>query len=227
MRSRRWRRLEIGPPERLAVGRGTAFAIGGYAYSPAGRTRGAGACGSATRSSRSQRFGLPRDDVYGAARRDDPARPLAYRSGFVSMVDLDAGRAGRAARARAGADARRRRRGASRRSARSSCCPASSLRRTPSPRFPGGGPRVAICMATYEPPADLLRRQLDSLREQTHGNWICLISDDASSDEAFERIVELTEGDPRFVVSRSPEPPRLLPELRAGALDGAAARRTS
>jgi glycosyltransferase involved in cell wall biosynthesis len=58
-------------------------------------------------------------------------------------------------------------------------------------------------MATYEPPAALLRRQLESLREQTHDNWICLISDDASSDSAFEHLLAETEGDPRFVVSRS------------------------
>ena len=60
-------------------------------------------------------------------------------------------------------------------------------------------------MATYEPPADLLRMQLDSIREQTHGNWVCVISDDCSSDESFARLEELTDGDPRFAVSRSPE----------------------
>jgi glycosyltransferase involved in cell wall biosynthesis len=68
----------------------------------------------------------------------------------------------------------------------------------------GAGPRVAICMATYEPPADLLRVQLDSIREQTHGNWVCLISDDGSSEERFSDLRSLIEGDPRFVVSRSP-----------------------
>ncbi len=62
---------------------------------------------------------------------------------------------------------------------------------------------VAICMATYEPPEDLLRIQLESIKQQTHENWICLISDDRSSNEAFERVVALTEDDPRFVVSRS------------------------
>ena len=59
-------------------------------------------------------------------------------------------------------------------------------------------------MATYEPPADLLRAQLESIREQTHGNWVCLISDDCSSEERFRRPPLTTEGDPRFVVSRSP-----------------------
>jgi len=75
----------------------------------------------------------------------------------------------------------------------------------PAPSFAEPRGRVAICMATYEPPPDLLRIQLDSIREQTHGNWLCLISDDASSEEGFRRLLEATEGDSRFVVSRSPE----------------------
>ena len=60
-------------------------------------------------------------------------------------------------------------------------------------------------MATYEPPAELLERQLESLRAQTHTDWVCVISDDASTDEAFARLERLTAGDPRFVVSRAPE----------------------
>jgi glycosyltransferase involved in cell wall biosynthesis len=73
---------------------------------------------------------------------------------------------------------------------------------------PGGraaGTTVAICMATYEPPAGLLERQLDSLRDQTHTDWVCVISDDASSEEAFARIERLTAGDRRFTVSRAAE----------------------
>ena len=72
------------------------------------------------------------------------------------------------------------------------------------PRFPeSAGPRVAICMATFNPPADLLRRQLDSIREQTHGNWVCVISDDASEPAALANLEEEIAGDPRFVLSPS------------------------
>ncbi|MBV8431405.1 MAG: glycosyltransferase, partial [Solirubrobacterales bacterium] len=72
--------------------------------------------------------------------------------------------------------------------------------------FPGpaGQPRVAICLATYEPPLDLLRRQLDSIRSQSHANWVCVISDDCSDPGAFETIRGLVADDPRFAVSRSP-----------------------
>ena len=66
------------------------------------------------------------------------------------------------------------------------------------------GPLVAVCMATYDPPLELLRAQLDSIRAQTHGEWVCVISDDCSKPELFAAIQEAVAGDERFVVSRSP-----------------------
>ena len=66
------------------------------------------------------------------------------------------------------------------------------------------GPFVAICMATYNPPADLLVRQLSSIRAQTHRNWVCLVSDDCSGPEPFEALRAMVGDDPRFVLSRSP-----------------------
>jgi glycosyltransferase involved in cell wall biosynthesis len=73
----------------------------------------------------------------------------------------------------------------------------------PPPR--GGEPLVAICMATFDPDPRLLERQIASIREQTHREWVCLISDDRSTDSRFRELVELTKRDPRFVVSRSDE----------------------
>lgn len=66
-------------------------------------------------------------------------------------------------------------------------------------------PLVAICMATYEPSPTLLRRQLESIRHQTHGNWLCLINDDHSSPSSFEVIERLVGADHRFRLSRSPK----------------------
>ena len=63
--------------------------------------------------------------------------------------------------------------------------------------------RTAICMATYEPPADLLERQIESIRRQTDEDWICLISDDNSSPQRLSGLESLIAGDPRFVLSRS------------------------
>ena len=71
--------------------------------------------------------------------------------------------------------------------------------------FPGPSaePRVAICMATHEPSLELLDRQVDSIRTQTHSNWVCVISDDCSSQDRFDAICRLVDDDPRFAVTRS------------------------
>lgn len=75
----------------------------------------------------------------------------------------------------------------------------------PATPAPDAGPLVAICMATHNPPADLLEHQLASIRAQTHRRWICLISDDCSAPERFEVLQRLVGDDPRFAVSRSPQ----------------------
>ena len=60
-------------------------------------------------------------------------------------------------------------------------------------------------MATYEPPLDLFARQIESIRAQTHRDWVCVIRDDGSSPERLRRRSrEVVGDDPRFVVSRSP-----------------------
>ncbi|MGO9974344.1 MAG: glycosyltransferase [Solirubrobacteraceae bacterium] len=70
----------------------------------------------------------------------------------------------------------------------------------------GGGaePLVAICMATYNPPRDLLAAQLESIRAQTHRSWTCAISDDCSSRESFAVLRAEVGDDSRFTLSRSP-----------------------
>jgi glycosyltransferase involved in cell wall biosynthesis len=197
--------LEISPPDRIAVGRGNAFVIGGYCYHPQERTTQlAVRIGGTTQPV--ERFGLPRDDVYAQVDPGDPAAAHAYRSGFVAVVDLappsghesmeielvlalSGGGEATVSAGLIGVDPKLE-------------PPAEAQ---PAPLPDRSGPLVAICMATYEPPGDLLRIQLESIREQTHANWVCLISDDCSSEAAFERLLELTRDDPRFVVSRSPE----------------------
>jgi glycosyltransferase involved in cell wall biosynthesis len=194
--------LELGPPATLAVGRGTAFAVGGHAYAPGQRTR-----DLAIRLDRDQsslpRIRLPRVDVHQRLAPGDPAVTQAYRSGFVGVVDI------------APIEHRERRvveliltlsGGREERVAVGELELLPELARPPdagSAGWPGGGPRVAICMASYEPPPALLHRQLESVREQSHRNWICLISDDGSSDAAFGHLLREIGDDPRFVVSHS------------------------
>ncbi|ACU34029.1 glycosyltransferase [Actinosynnema mirum] len=64
--------------------------------------------------------------------------------------------------------------------------------------WPGEGPRIAVCLATYNAPGGHFHEQVQSIKEQTHSNWVCLISDDGSTDKAALRSA--TAGDPRFVV---------------------------
>ncbi|MQA73287.1 MAG: glycosyltransferase [Solirubrobacterales bacterium] len=66
-------------------------------------------------------------------------------------------------------------------------------------------PLIAICMATFNPDMELFRTQVESLRAQTDGDWVCLISDDRSGPKRFDAIAATVAGDPRFVLSRSDE----------------------
>jgi SAM-dependent methyltransferase len=66
--------------------------------------------------------------------------------------------------------------------------------------WPGTGPKVAVCLATYRPAAAALAAQLDSLRAQTHPNWVCVVCDDGSPAESVALIRELIAGDERFTL---------------------------
>lgn len=62
------------------------------------------------------------------------------------------------------------------------------------------GSRVAICMATYNPDPALFRRQVESIRAQTHEDFVCLVSDDGSDRAALAEIERACAADPRFVL---------------------------
>jgi glycosyltransferase involved in cell wall biosynthesis len=80
--------------------------------------------------------------------------------------------------------------------------PAGPPALAPRPAAPGG-PLIAVCLATFEPDPALFGVQLESLRAQTDERWVCVISDDCSSPEHYERILAGIGGDERFAVSRS------------------------
>jgi glycosyltransferase involved in cell wall biosynthesis len=192
-------KLEMGPPARIAVGKGNAFAVAGYAYHPRERIRAlAIRVGGAVQPV--EHLGMPRQDVHERLAADDPARALGFRSGFVALIDMEP--TDRPERLELSAVA-------TLRGGRQVSATLGALETDPGFESPGeevgfpeeSGPRVAICMATYNPPPDLLRSQLDSLREQTHRNWVCLISDDGSDAEALALLEAEVSGDPRFVLS--------------------------
>ena len=69
--------------------------------------------------------------------------------------------------------------------------------------WPGEGPRVAICMATFRPPVGTFYAQIASLQAQTHTNWVCIITDDNTSNEHWDRVRLAVKGDPRFLLFQS------------------------
>lgn len=62
---------------------------------------------------------------------------------------------------------------------------------------------IAVCLATFNPDPDLLRRQLDSLRGQSDRHWLCAVSDDCSDPARFAELRAQIAGDKRFILSRS------------------------
>ena len=64
---------------------------------------------------------------------------------------------------------------------------------------------VVICMATHEPDPELLRVQVESIRAQSHANWLCVISDDCSTAEGLAAIEAIVADDSRFTVSAAPQ----------------------
>jgi glycosyltransferase involved in cell wall biosynthesis len=209
--------LECDLPGELAVGAGTAVFVCGWCFCPQHPIAELWFSVDGERQPVTAR-GMPRLDPFralhptldplavGDLQRDpesaeDPEL-RSYRSGFWGLVRLrpgapDAERALSLVAELAGGE-------------RVSAPLARFAVRAPAeplhPTWPQGadGPRVAIAMATYNPPVELLQVQLDSIRTQTHGNWGCVISDDCSAPRSLEAIREAIAGDERFVLSQSP-----------------------
>lgn len=57
---------------------------------------------------------------------------------------------------------------------------------------------LVICMTTYNPDRELFQRQIESIRNQTFKNWLCIVSDDHSSEAGRSVIREVLNGDGRF-----------------------------
>jgi glycosyltransferase involved in cell wall biosynthesis len=186
--------LDFPLPAELAVGAGTALFVCGWCFSQRGRTRRLELLVDGEPQPLAD-YGMPRADVFAAHR----SAPHSFRSGFWGVVRIRPGADGLELALRAeledGTDA-------TARLTRLESSPPAAEPVDAEP--PSHGPFVAISMATYEPPHELFRRQLESIRAQTHTNWICVISDDSSRPERFEQLQEAVGDDPRFVVSRSP-----------------------
>ncbi len=210
--------LECQIPSELVVGSGTAVFVCGWCFSP-GRRVSALSFVVGDQDQPVMAHSMPRLDPFTALHPtldpfeaaklgDDPGSELdplldSYRSGFWGVVRIDAGQLpgaivsiGLRAQLVDGGQVEAEL--------------AQVLVHEPPSRLEASWPsvaapaRVAICMATYNPPPDLFERQLQSIREQTHANWLCVISDDCSSEQEYAAIERAVAGDPRFLLSRSP-----------------------
>jgi glycosyltransferase involved in cell wall biosynthesis len=193
-----------GPlPEELEVGRGRLVRLTGACWHPRADVRALRVTVDGAPRARAV-AGLGRPDVLLAT--DPAADPAgrAARAGFAALVPLAPGEVHRAVAL--GLEARLAD-GTTLAAALGAVrlVPRRAVERARLPgRRPGGGrPLVAICLATYDPPLDLLEIQLASIAAQTHRDFICIVSDDASPAPKVEALLRLTAGDPRFQVFRN------------------------
>jgi hypothetical protein len=139
---------------------------------------------------------MPRRDVF-LVYQEDPRDPhhRSYRSGFWGVVPIPPGprsvELGLRIRLVCGAE---------------HSVAIGSTRVTESPAAPvsrAEGRRVAVCMATYNPQPEHFARQIATIREQTHGDWECFISDDHSNPDLFAAMQQELGSDQRFHLDRS------------------------
>jgi glycosyltransferase involved in cell wall biosynthesis len=195
-------RLEVELPERLAVGRGTVVFVYGSCFHRRHAVEDLRILLD-ERSVEPMAQRMPRRDLHEALRAEDP-NGHAYRSGFWGLVPIEPLDRPRTARIRVAA---RLNDGSEQVADLAMLELEPEVATDPAPWREGGEsdePLVAICMATYDPPIELFRRQIDSIREQTHPNWVCAISDDHSPHERFAELEAIVGGDPRFRISRAP-----------------------
>jgi len=182
-------RLDAPLPPVLAVGAGTALFVCGTCFAP-----GAPIAALTLLVDDSEQplmaHGMPRLDLL---RASDEA--TSYRAGFWGLARIGPRAAGSSVEL--GVRARLRHGGEL-----DAGLARIAVAETPEPiELPP--PLVAIAMATFEPPPELFRRQVESIRAQTLTDWICVVSDDCSDPERFADVQRVLDGDPRFVVSRS------------------------
>lgn len=170
-------------PDRLAVGDGTALVL-------------EGTCGADGRYVKILADG--RQTVHNGVARGRSAGTLGWW-GIVPVAAVDAPREARFELACEGGLTKLRSLRLERRATPASSATAavdSTLAQMPAE----SGPLIVICLATHEPDPRLLRRQLDSIRSQSHRNWLCIVGDDCSSEGARSEIVAAIADDPRFVL---------------------------
>ena len=186
-------------PTSVVAGRGSLLYLEGWCFHPGGRIARLEVVVD-SRSHRATAFPYARPDVVDALRE-----PRALYSGFCSIVPVDGSmqpgehaiylratlKGGGVCLQECG-------------SITVEHEPTAAARESVGLRRSDADPLIAICMATYNPDRTLFERQVETIRVQTHRQFVCLINDDGSEPGAWEWIQGITSVDPRFVCSRNP-----------------------
>lgn len=195
--------LDTELPETLVVGQGNVFYLSGWAFHPDSRLAELQVVANGL-AHPVKAAGLPRPDVLAAHSPERDPRGHGGASGFTAMVPFSPNEANLAvdvclhAHLRDGTACSRR---LGRIRLEADPPPPGPTAAAPAAEPP---PRVAVCMATYNPPLALFERQVQSIRDQTLEDWVCLISDDGSDPDVLARIRRIAEEDPRFRVCPGP-----------------------
>jgi glycosyltransferase involved in cell wall biosynthesis len=198
-------KLETSVPEPMVVGSGNALFVSGWCFHRERRIADLAIRTNGTEH-RILAHSMPRADVFAAYDRTRDPHGNRYRSGFWAILPFQSSNGGGRADLELVATLST---GAisTKHLAMVDVDAAPSTNGAAPVRTPSRGaePLIAICMTTYNPRLDLFQRQVRSLREQSHRNWVCLVSDDDSRPDVYARIRQELEGDERFVLTQSPE----------------------
>ena len=192
-------------PNPLVIGKGMAVPLEGWLYHPTLLIDNVVMTVDG-RAHRVKAFRLPRPDVFEQQFPELDPRGHSKYSGFCAVIPLPA----REAHSTIEVGLRVRLQGGERCTVQlatvdvqadvSGAAPLPPYSLSPLP----SDSRVAICMTTYNPPLELFRRQVDSIRAQTYDGWTCVISDDCSNSDVAGEMLEILGGDPRFALSPAP-----------------------
>jgi glycosyltransferase involved in cell wall biosynthesis len=197
-------KLETSVPEPMVVGRGNALFVSGWCFHRERKIVDLGIRANGTEY-RILAHSMPRADVFAAYDRTGDPHGNRYRSGFWAILPFQSANGEQRAELELIATLS---------TGEISTKPVAMVAMEQAPLMNGvpalsapgrDEPLIAICMTTYNPRLDLFRRQVQSLRDQTHENWVCLVSDDNSRPDLYATIREELDGDERFVLSQSDE----------------------
>ncbi len=197
--------LDTRIPEELVVGKGTAISVAGWCYHPTYKIKKLQFVARGT-AHPMKAFGMGRRDVLESQFPDLDPTGHSFRSGFWSLLAFSAVEQTTQVELQIEATLSN---GEVilERVASMTLQPEAIPDRRLAPEDSAeqaSEPLVAICMTSYNPPLKLFARQIQSIIDQTHSHWVCIISDDGSRPEIYNEMLRIVGRDRRFHLSAGP-----------------------